>query len=107
MTKNISKIDSANGERCVFLVPEKLVLPQSKVFKEDLHRLYEERHKVVYLDCRNLKKCDTTGLSYIISYQKYFKDRGGEIRLINVADEHIKQVFRAIQLSKTLSVEEI
>lgn len=101
------KIDNSKGEEYVYLVPERLVLPYANDFKDVLHRLFEERYKTVYLDCKNLKKCDTTGLSSIISYQKYFKDRGGEIRLINVADEHIKQVFRAIQLSKTLSVEEI
>ncbi len=101
------EIEPVNGETFVCLVPEKLVIPHSKELEAKLRQLLKEKYKLVYLDCRNLKKCDTTGLSYIISYQKYFKDRGGEIKLINVADEHIKQVFRAILLNKTLSVEEV
>ncbi len=106
MSDFLQKKDYCSGS-CVLLLPEKLVIPHSRDFEKELQQSFEKRIKTIFLDCKNLKKCDTTGLSYIISYQKKLKDRGGELRLINVADSHIKQVFRAIQLNKTVNIDEI
>ncbi len=59
------------------------------------------------IDCTDLKMFDTAGFAYVTAYQKKMKDRGGEIKMINVGNDYVKEMFRTIEMSKFFSIEEI
>ena len=91
----------------VLNLPDKVIIPNSGEFREALQELYDRGYKNVLIDCSKLRMFDTAGLSSVAVFQKRLKDRGGELKIINVADDYIKHLFRAIELRKIVNIEEI
>ncbi len=89
------------------ILPEKVIIPHSFKFKPAMQEAYEQGYKTIIIDCKELKNFDTAGIAYVAAYQKKQKERGGEVKMINVADDFIKEMFRTIEMKKLVSIEEI
>ncbi len=52
---------------------------------------------------------DSAGLGSLVffQFQKKLKDRGGELKLVNVKDNHVKHIFDMLCLCRVLTIEEI
>lgn len=96
-----------HDDHAVIYLPEKVFIPNSDGFKETLELLYDEGHDTIVLDCRNLKMFDTAGISGVAVYQKKLKERGGELKIINVTHDYIKHLFSTIELHKIVEIQEV
>ncbi len=94
-------------DHAVVKMPKKVMMPYSKEFKLILQSAYDQGCNIIILDCEHLQMFDTVGISGVSVYHKRLKDRGGELKLINVANDHIKEMFRTINLDTIVSIEEI
>ncbi len=43
----------------------------------------------------------------LVFFQKNLKERGGELKLVNVKDNHVKHVFDLLCLRRVITIEEI
>ena len=91
----------------VIKLPRKVMIPYSSQFKVTLQSAYDQGHNKIILDCEQLQMFDTAGISGVAVFQKRLKDRGGEMKIINVNNDYIKHLFRTIELNKIVSIEEI
>ncbi len=88
-------------------LPEVIDLINAPDFKNVLRTLYDQDCNNIRIDCSHLKMIDAAGIGSLTLYQKKFKDRGGELKLVNVKDNHVKHVFHMLDLRKVLTIEEI
>ena len=95
------------GDYALVILPEKVIIPHSDHFRPAMQQAYEQGHNTIILDCIDLKMFDTAGIAYAAAYQKKMKERGGEVKMINVGNEYVKEMFRTIEMNKLLSIEEI
>lgn len=91
----------------VVKLPKKVMIPYSRQFKRTLQSAYDQGYNKIILDCEQLEMFDTAGISGVAVFQKKLKDRGGELKIINVNNDYIKHLFRTIELNKVVSIEEI
>ena len=94
------------GDHALIILPEKVMIPHSDNFRPALQQAYGQGHNTIVLDCADLEMFDTAGFAYLIEYQKKMKDSGGEVKMINVKNDYVKDMFRAIEMNKLLSIEE-
>ena len=96
-----------HGDYAVVKLPKKVMIPYSSQFKVTLQSAYDQGHSTIILDCEHLQMFDTAGISAVAVFQKKLKERGGELKIINVANDYIKHLFRTIELNKLVSIEEV
>ncbi len=89
------------------ILPEVVDLLNVPEFKKALHALFEEGCNVINVDCTHLEMIDSAGLGSLVLFQKKLKERGGEIRLVNVKNEYIKHLFNMIDLQRVISIQAI
>ena len=94
-------------DHAVVILPERVFIPNSRGFKETMQSLYEQGYSHIVLDCKQLRTFDTAAISSVAVYQKKLKERGGKLKIINVADDYIKHLFRSIELFKIVSIQEV
>ncbi len=99
------QVEDRKDHALIFL-PEKVIIPHSDNFKPALQKAYEMGYKTIVLDCSKLAMFDTAGIAYLAVYQKKQRDRGGEVKMINVSHNYIKHMFNIIELRKMVSIEE-
>lgn len=87
------------------ILPLTIDLSNSHLFKETLFSLYTEGHKKIIVDFSQVQTIDSSGLGKILLFHQKMKDRGGELRIININSENIQNMFRIIQLQKVLFIE--
>lgn len=87
------------------ILPEKINLTNVNAFKRNLQELYDRGHKSIRLDCANLTIIDSAGLGSLIMFQKKLKERGSELKLINVNHNYIKHLFDMIELDRIILIE--
>lgn len=85
-------------------LPEKIDLTNVNAFKRNLQALYDRGHNSIELDCTNLTIIDSAGLGSLIMFQKKLKERGGELKLINVNHSYIKHLFDMIELNRIIRI---
>lgn len=96
------------NRQVVVALPEKIaIFKGAEQFKEILLSLYEEGHKTIVLDFKNLIMIDTSGLSQLLVFQHKLKERGGGLRIINITSDYIRDMFKTIELNKVISIEGI
>ncbi len=88
-------------------LPKKVMIPYSSQFKEMLQSVYDQGYSTIILDCEYLQMFDTAGISGVAIFQHRLKERGGELKIINVTNNYIKHLFRTIELNKLVSIEEL
>lgn len=72
---------------------------------EALQSLYDEGCPTIRIDCINLEMIDSAGLGSFVLYQKKMKERGGELKIINVVNDYIQHLFDVIELGRVISME--
>lgn len=94
-----------SGENPVVKTPERIDLTNSKEFKEALNTVYNKEYQIVEVDFTDLYFIDSAGLAQLIVFQKKFKDRDGELKIINVKDDYIQRLFHRIDLHTVITIE--
>ena len=87
------------------ILPEVVDLMTAPEFKKALKALYEEGCNNINIDCSNLGMIDSAGIGILALYQKRLKERGGELKLVNVTNDYIKHLFEMIDLARVISIE--
>ena len=98
------KIERHEEVGSVFL-PEVINLTNAPEFKQALESLYEQGTRIIQVDCNCLKMIDSAGLGSLVLFQKKLKERGGELKLINVTEGYIRHLFDMIDLQRVISIE--
>ncbi|NMB36112.1 MAG: STAS domain-containing protein [Firmicutes bacterium] len=86
--------------------PERVDLTNVQEFKQALQSLCEEGYSSIKVDCTRLTMIDSAGLGSLVMFQKRLKERGGELKIINVNHGYVRHLFDMIELSKIISIEE-
>ncbi len=87
------------------VLPEVINLTNASEFKTVLQSLYDQGTRVIQLDCTRLEMIDSAGLGSLVLFQKKLKERGGELKLINVNEGYIKHLLDMINLQRVISIE--
>ncbi len=85
------QVDQFDGYANVIL-PEVVDLIVAPEFKQALKTLYEEGCNTINVDCGQLEMIDSAGLGSLVFFQKRLRDRGGELKLVNVTNDYIKHL---------------
>lgn len=94
-----------HGSYANILLPEVIDLTKAPEFKKVLKALMEQECYNINVDCSRLEMIDSAGLGSLVLFQKRFKERGGELKLVNVSNEYIKHLFDMIDLRRVISIE--
>ncbi len=93
-----------HDEQGTIVLPDVVDLTNAPDFKKALQTLYDMECKTINVDCARLQMIDSAGLGSLVIYQKRLKERGGELRLINVHDDYIKHLFEMIDLQRVIQI---
>lgn len=94
------------GNNTAVVVPDEIIdITNSKELKEHLLTLYEEGVNLITFDFSNVTAIDSSGLGKLLLFQKKLKERDGELRIINVNSEHIRNTFNMIHLYKVINID--
>ncbi len=77
----------------------------SQTLKQELLNLYNEGINEIVIDFSNITCIDSSGLGKLLLFQKKLKERGGELRIINVTNDYIQNMFKMIHLNKVINIE--
>lgn len=77
----------------------------SEIFKEDLMTLSNQGHLDIIIDFSKTTMIDISALGKLMVSQKRLKNRGGELRIKNVVNHQIQDLFRAIKLNEVIPIE--
>ncbi len=101
---DVEKIDS---QTAVIHLPVTVDSEDAPRLKQLLQTLYGEGVKFINMDfsVTELMRSPCHGL--LVMYQKKLKERGGELKLVNVKNNHVKHVFDLMDLRRVISIEEI
>ena len=86
-------------------LPAVIDLTSAPGFKQALKSLYDQDYAKIYVDCSRLEMIDSAGIGSLALFQKRFKERGGELRLVNVNNTYIKHLFDMIDLQRVIRIE--
>jgi anti-sigma B factor antagonist len=98
------QVDQFDGYANVIL-PEVVDLINAPNFKQALKTLYEEGCNAINVDCSHLEMIDSAGLGSLVFFQNRLRNRGGELKLVNVTNDYIKHLFETIDLARVISIE--
>lgn len=81
-------------------------ITNSNELKDKLLELYNEGYKNIDVDFDNVDGIDSSGLGKLLLFQKKLKERGGRLKVTNIQDENVKNMFSLIHLDKVVEIEE-
>ncbi len=87
------------------ILPDRVDLTNANEFKAALQLLYDQGYSSMIIDCSRLTIIDSAGLGNLIIFQKKLRERGGELRIVNVNHDYIKHLFEMIELNRVIRVE--
>ena len=94
------------GRSVVMTMPEgRIDLSNSHLLRERLQMLYEEGFDAITLDFNQVTSIDSSGLGKLLLFQKRLKERGGELKIINITSGYIRKMFKMIDLDKVITIE--
>lgn len=94
------------GEGKVTIKPEgRIDVVNSQNLKQELLNLYNEGINEIVIDFSKITSIDSSGLGKLLLFQKKLKERGGEIRIINVTNDYIQNMFKMIHLYKVIKID--
>ncbi len=80
-------------------------ITNSQDLKNTLLSLYDEGYNTVTIDFSNVQSIDSSGLGKLLLFQKKLRERGGELRIVNITNDYVMKMFTLIQLNKVISIE--
>ncbi|WNF35850.1 STAS domain-containing protein [Bacillaceae bacterium IKA-2] len=95
-----------NDEGKVTIIPEgRIDVVNSQNLKQELLNLFNEGINEIVIDFSKIASIDSSGLGKLLLFQKKLKERGGELSIINVTNDYIKNMFQMIHLNKVIKIE--
>ncbi|NLA11339.1 MAG: STAS domain-containing protein [Firmicutes bacterium] len=85
--------------------PQRVDLANAHEFRQALQSLFEQGCSTIIIDCTDLAIIDSAALGTMVMFQKRLKERGGELKMINVRHSHIKNLFDMIELDRIIQIE--
>jgi|GEM_PF-238071 len=98
------EVEYHEGEAVVKLA-EKIDISNSEKLKEAIKSVYEQGYNTVILDFAVVKMIDSSGIGKMLLFQNKLKDRGGQLKIVNITSDHIKRMFSMIHLYKVVEIE--
>jgi anti-sigma B factor antagonist len=93
------------GSKVVIKVDCRLDIDNSRKLKVQLTDVFEQGAKNVELDFSETESVDSSGLGKILLFSEKFKDAGGGLKIANVNNSKVAQLFRLINLDKFINIE--
>lgn len=95
-----------SSEGKIIIKPEgRIDVVNSQNLKQELLTLYNEGINEIVIDFSKITSIDSSGLGKLLLFQKKLKERGGELRIINVTNDYIQNMFKMIHLNKVIKIE--
>ena len=88
---------------CVVALSGEFDIASSGALREAFYDLYQDGHRTVVLDLREVTFCDSTGLGAIATHAKLLLDHGGSL-VLAAAQPSVANIFQIAGLTKVLSV---
>lgn len=98
----VSKVSNDEAE---ILLEKELNLSNTNQLKKVLFELANGGVKKVRLDCSGLEHIDSSGLGKVLFFTDLFRQREGFLKLVNVKNPEIQDMFRLIRLEKVVNIE--
>jgi len=95
---------SKNGDQFVVKPNVDLVASMANEFRSQLHGLIQKSPKKLVIDLIGVKMVDSVGIGVIIATHNSLNKSGGELRVINVADD-IFTLFNTMRLDHHFTIE--
>ena len=74
--------------------------------KNKLMELYVEGYKNIDVNFENVDGIDSSGLGKLLLFQKKLKERGGRLKVLNIENENVRNMFSLIHLDKVVEIED-
>lgn len=87
-------------------LPERININNADPFMQTLLDLDEQEYNTIILDFTNSIMIDSAGLGRILRFQEKIKNRGGELKIINITSDYIRKMFKVIKLDKVITIED-
>lgn len=94
------------GDKNVVLKPKgRIDVVNSQNLKQELLDLYNEGISEIIIDFSEISSIDSSGLGKLLLFQKKLKERGGQLKIINVTNDYIQNMFKMIHLDKVIKID--
>ncbi len=80
-------------------------LSTSHLLKEKLQMLCEEGRIFITLDFDRVNSIDSSGLGKLLLFHKRLKAHGGELKIVHISSNHVRNIFEMIHLHKVIKIE--
>ncbi len=94
-----------DGDRALVRPVEQIDLSTAENIEELFRKLREEKVKDVTLDFAGVEEIDSFGLGKILLLNKETEERGGNLKIINVTSEYVREMFAIVQMDKVVEIE--
>ena len=98
------KVDNCKDYSLIKL-PRKVTASDAEFFNSALEIAYEQGHNKIVIDCSDLRIFNAVGFVYLLVYRKKMSEKNGEIKMINIFDNNLKERFEMVELNKLVSIE--
>jgi len=103
MRMNITIDKQQRDEEIVVLVAGEIDAYTAPKLREELLALAEEGNKSITVNLQDVSYLDSTGLGVFVGLFKQLKEKGGELKLIQLSDR-LKRLFEITGLSKVMNI---
>ncbi len=94
-----------NDDLAVIYPGGRIDITNSGDLKENLLELYNEGFKNIDVNFEKVDGIDSSGLGKILLFQKKLKERGGRLKVTNIKNENVKNMFTLIHLDKVIEMD--
>ncbi len=94
-----------NGNQAVVIPDGRIDITNSQDLKKKLLDIFDEGFDEIVIDFGNISSIDSSGLGKLLLFHKKLKERGGELRIVNVSSDYVKKMFSMIHLNKVINIE--
>ena len=99
------KVERKNKETAIIIPQGRIDITNSQDLKQKMLLLYEDDFKYILLDFTNVTAIDSSGLGKLLLFQKKLRERGGELKIINISSDYVRKMFEIIHLYKVINIE--
>jgi anti-sigma B factor antagonist len=101
----IMEVQKINAQTAIVHLVNAVDIEDSQVLAKILQLLYDEGVLVIHLDFAMTRFMRKSCLGQLIFFQKKLKDRGGELKIVNVRGNNVRHLFDMLEISKIISIE--
>ncbi len=86
---------------------EKIDISNSEKLKEAIMSIYEQGYSMITLDFSGVNIIDSSGIGKLLLLQNKLKERGGQLKIVNINCNNIRKLFSMIHLYKVINIENL